>query len=59
LGQPIEGRKRFRGRLLGRAADLVRIVAETGEVTLPFTAIIKAKLVITPELLAARSLPLH
>jgi ribosome maturation factor RimP len=59
LGQPIDGRKRFRGRLLGRAADLVRIVAETGEVTLPFTAIIKAKLVITPELLAARSLPLH
>jgi len=59
LGQPIEGRKRFRGRLLGRDADQVRLIAETGEVALPFTAIAKAKLVITPELLAARSTPLH
>jgi ribosome maturation factor RimP len=59
LGEPIEGRKRFRGRLLGRAADQVRLAAETGEVSLPFTAIAKAKLVITPDLLAARSTSLH
>jgi ribosome maturation factor RimP len=59
LGEPIEGRKRFRGRLLGRAADQVRLAAETGEVTLPFTAIAKAKLVITPDLLAPRSTSLH
>jgi ribosome maturation factor RimP len=59
LGQPIDGRKRFRGKLLGRAADQVRLVGEAGEVSLPFAAIAKAKLVITPELLAARSTPLH
>jgi len=59
LGTPVEGRKRFRGRLLGRTADQVRLAAETGEVSLPFTAIAKAKLVITPDLLAARSTPLH
>jgi ribosome maturation factor RimP len=59
LEQPIEGRKRFRGRILGCAADQVRLVAETGEVSLPLGAIAKAKLVITPDLLAARSTPLH
>ena len=59
LGEPIEGRKRFRGRLLGLAGDRVRLIAETGEVALPFTAIARAKLVITPELLAAHGTPLH
>jgi ribosome maturation factor RimP len=59
LGQPIDGRKRFRGRILGLAADQVRLVAENGEVSLPLGAIAKAKLVITPDLLAARSTPLH
>jgi ribosome maturation factor RimP len=60
LNAPIDGRKRFRGRLLGRAADQVRLVAEAGEVSLPFTAIAKAKLVLTDELLAAaRSASLH
>jgi len=59
LGRPLDGRKRFRGRLLGRADSEVRIVAETGEVRLPFADIAKAKLVITDDLLAARSTPLH
>src|SRR3954469_21864610 len=36
LARPLEGRKRFRGRLLGRAASAVRLLAETGEVMLPF-----------------------
>ena len=35
LAQPVDGRKRFRGRLLGRAGDHVRLVGETGEVQLP------------------------
>jgi hypothetical protein len=39
--------------MLGRAADSVRIIAETGEVQLPLAAITKAKLVITDDLLAA------
>ncbi|MBV8776039.1 MAG: ribosome maturation factor RimP [Alphaproteobacteria bacterium] len=53
LGAPLEGRKRFRGRILGRTEDRVRIVAENGEVQLPLAAIAKAKLVITDDLLAA------
>ena len=62
LGRPFEGRKRFRGRILGRAPDSmdhVRLAAEIGEVRLPLGDIAKAKLVITAELLAAHSTPLH
>lgn len=46
------GRKRFRGRLLGRDGDHVRLAAEGGEVRLPLEAIAKAKLVLTDELIA-------
>jgi ribosome maturation factor RimP len=61
LGQPVDGRKRFRGRLLGRADDHIHLVDDAGEVRLPLAAIAKAKLVITDDLLAAtaRSTPLH
>jgi ribosome maturation factor RimP len=59
LAQPLEGRKRFRGRLLGRAGDNVRLRGETGEVTLPLGDIAKAKLVITDDLLKSHSTPLH
>ena len=53
LSQPLDGRKRFRGRILGRASTGARILAEAGEVVLPFEAILRAKLVLTDELLAA------
>jgi len=53
LARPLDGRKRFRGRLLGRSDAGARILAETGEVTLPFDAIARAKLVLTDELVAA------
>jgi ribosome maturation factor RimP len=62
LGRPLDGRKRFRGRILGRvpdATDFVRLVDDAGEVRLPLADIAKAKLVITNDLLAARSTPLH
>jgi len=59
LGQPLDGRKRFRGRILGRAGDHVRLAAESGEVQLPLTDIAKAKLVITDDLLKAHATPLH
>jgi ribosome maturation factor RimP len=62
LHQPLAGRKRFRGRLLGRvpdAADHVRLVAESGEVDLPLAAIARAKLVLTDDLLAAYSTQTH
>ena len=59
LGQPLDGRKRFRGRLIGRSGDHVRMHAESGEVLLPVADIAKAKLVITDDLLKAHATPLH
>jgi ribosome maturation factor RimP len=59
LGRPIDGRKRFRGRILGRADEHVRLVDDAREVSLPFADIAKAKLVITDDLLAAHTTPLH
>ena len=50
---PIEGRRRFRGRLLGLAGDQIRLALPEGEMSIPFDAIKKAKLVLTDELLAA------
>jgi ribosome maturation factor RimP len=52
LAAPLDGRKRFRGRVLGRAGEHVRLVAENGEVLLPFADITRAKLVLTDDLLA-------
>ena len=49
----IDGRKRFRGRLLGVADDVVRVALEDREVALPLAGIVRAKLVLTDELLAA------
>ncbi len=53
LAQPIDGRKRFRGRLLGTADGVVRLAAETGETRLPLAAVARAQLVITDDLIAA------
>lgn len=57
LKSAVEGRRRFRGRLLGLDGDLVRMMvpldAVETEFALPFEAIEKAKLVLTDELLAA------
>ena len=50
---PIEGRRRFRGRLLGLADDQVRLALPEGEQSIPLDAIKKAKLVLTDDLLAA------
>jgi ribosome maturation factor RimP len=53
--QPIEGRKRFRGRLVGldEAGESVRLVVETGEVAIPLADVRGAKLVLTDELIRA------
>jgi len=53
--QPIEGRKRFRGRLVGldEAGNHVRLVVETGEVAIPLADVRGAKLVLTDELIRA------
>ncbi len=50
---PIEGRRRWTGRLLGLDGALVRLRTDTEEVALPFDAIAKAKLILTDELLNA------
>jgi ribosome maturation factor RimP len=52
LSEPLDGRKRYRGRLLGRTEEHVRLVGEAGEVRLPLGIITRAKLVLTDDLLA-------
>lgn len=53
LSRPVDGRKRFRGRLLGTCDGHVRLATEAGETELPFDAVVRAKLVITDDLIAA------
>lgn len=50
--RPREGRRRFRGRLLGLAGDAVRIEGEDGLAAIPLAEIVAAKLVLTDELIA-------
>ena len=54
---PIDGRKRFRGRLLGLDGDRVRIATLEGESLLPLQELQRAKLVLTDELIAATANP--
>ncbi len=51
MEQPIDGRKRFRGRLLGRREGFARIALDDLEVELPIAEIANAKLVITAEMI--------
>jgi ribosome maturation factor RimP len=50
---PIEGRRRFRGRLLGVVDDQLRLQLAEGEQAIPCAGIKKAKLIVTDEMLAA------
>ncbi|HVO00605.1 MAG TPA: ribosome maturation factor RimP [Candidatus Cybelea sp.] len=52
---PIDGRKRFKGRLLGVEAEKVKIEVEGAQLALPLAEIEKAKLVLTDDLIAAHS----
>ena len=49
----VEGRKRFSGRLLGLVSDHVQMLVDGEAVDLPFDDIVKAKLVLTDDLIAA------
>ena len=51
--RPVDGRKRFRGRLGGLVEGGVRLLLDEGEVVLPLAAIQRAKLLVTDEILAA------
>lgn len=55
LARPIEGRRRYRGRLLGTVDGDVLMTADGTEVRLPFADIQRAKLVLTDDLLAAHA----
>lgn len=53
---PIDGRRRFRGRLLGMNGDKVRLaLADGGEAALAFETIEKAKLVMPENLFTGRA----
>jgi len=52
--QPVDGRRRFKGKLLGiDGQDMVGIATETGEARIPLQAVRAAKLVLTDDLIAA------
>jgi len=54
----IDGRRRFQGRLRGTDGERVRIALEGGDETaLPFADIMRAKLVLTDDLIAATAGP--
>lgn len=54
LAHPLEGRRRFSGVLLGAEEAAARLRLENGrEALVPFASIRRARLVLTPELLAA------
>lgn len=53
LSHPLDGRKRFQGRLVGLEDSTVRIMMDGVPVDLPYRDISRAKLVLTDDLLAA------
>ena len=53
LTRQLDGRRRFRGRLLGTMAGTVRLATDAGEIRIPLDAVLRAKLVLTDDLLAA------
>jgi ribosome maturation factor RimP len=55
----VDGRKRFRGRLMGVDGDRVRLATPEGELALSLADLQRAKLVLTDELIAAAAGPAH
>ena len=53
LNQARDGRRRFKGKLLGIKDDMIRILVDGEEVELPHPDIIRAKLLMTDDLIAA------
>jgi ribosome maturation factor RimP len=56
LTDPVEGQRRFKGRILGRTGEAVRMAGLEREVALPLRLIRRAKLVLNDELLAAEAM---
>jgi ribosome maturation factor RimP len=59
LNAPVDGRKRFRGRLLGVEGDQLRLLVDAEPLALPIAAVTRAKLVLTDELLTHTAPPRH
>lgn len=55
LARPVEGRRRFRGRLLGTSGEVVRLDVDGANLDVHYADIQRAKLVLTEELLAAHA----
>jgi ribosome maturation factor RimP len=55
----VDGRRHFRGRLMGIEGERVRIATAEGELALPLADLQRAKLVLTDELLATTAGPTH
>lgn len=53
LQRPVEGRRRFRGKLIGVEGDDAKLLVGPDTLRLPLDAIASAKLVLTDELIAA------
>jgi ribosome maturation factor RimP len=53
LTAPHDGRRRFKGRLLGVEGDEIRLEVDGQELGIPFAEVDKAKLMLTDELIAA------
>jgi ribosome maturation factor RimP len=56
---PLDGRKKFTGRLLGLEGERVRIATAEGEMALPLADVQRAKLVLTDELIASTASAAH
>ena len=54
LVMPLDGRRRFRGRLIGTAEGAVRLLTDAGEQRLPLDAVARAKLIRTDDPIANR-----
>jgi ribosome maturation factor RimP len=52
LAMPVNGRRRFRGRLIGTAEGVIRFLTEEGEAQLPLDSVVRAKLILTDDLIA-------
>ena len=52
LATPFDGRRRFRGRLVGTDEGILRLLTESGEAQLPLQDISRAKLILSDDLIA-------
>ena len=53
LGTQLDGRRRFRGKMLSFDGDVIVLATDEGEFSLDYAEVAKAKLLLTDELLAA------